>query len=112
MPGSPYHKIAQKVTEWLSVVPESKINSSTQKTVDSFKRMTLESDEVIISFDVTSLYTNLPVKEAMQEAADRLYSGDVQAPSVDKETFLTLATISYTNVILSTHDGTYRKSTA
>ena len=112
MPGSPYHKIARKVTEWLSVVPESKINSSTQKTVDSFKRMTLESDEVIISFDVTSLYTNLPVKEAMQEAADRLYSGDVQAPSVDKETFLTLATISYTNVILSTHDGTYRKSTA
>ena len=112
MPGSPYHKIARKVTEWLSVVPESKINSSTQKTVDSFKRMTLESDEVIISFDVTSLYTNLPVKEAMQEAADRLYSGDVQAPSVDKETFLTLATISYTNVILSTHDGTYHKSTA
>ena len=24
MPGSPYHKIAQKVTEWLSVVSESK----------------------------------------------------------------------------------------
>ena len=49
------------------------------------KRTTLESDEVIISFDVTSLYANVPVKEAMQEAADRLYSGDVQGPSVDKE---------------------------
>ena len=57
----------------LSVVPESKINSSTQKTVDSLKRMTLESDEVIILFDVTSLYTNVPVKEAIQEVADRLY---------------------------------------
>ena len=56
MPGSPYHKIAQKVTEWLSEIPESKINTSTQKTVDSLKRMTLESDEVIISLDVTSLY--------------------------------------------------------
>ena len=44
----------------------------------------------------------------MQEAADRLYSGDVQAPSVHKETFITLATISCTNVILSTLDGTYR----
>ena len=109
MPGSPYHKIAQKVTEWLSVVPESKINSSTQKTVDSLKRMTLESDEAIVSFDVTSLYANVPVKEAIQEVADRLYSGDVQAPSVDKETFITLAAISCTNVILSTHDGTYRQ---
>ena len=47
------------------------------------------------------------VKEAIQEAADRFYSGDVQAPSVDKETFITLATISCTNVILSTHDDTY-----
>ena len=48
--------------------------------------MTLESDEVIISFDMTSLYTNVPVKEGMQEATDRLYSGDLQALSVDKET--------------------------
>ena len=83
--GSPYHKIAQKAIEWLSAVPESKINRSSQKAVDSLKRTTLESDEVIISFDVTSLYANVPVKEAIQEAADRLYSGDVQAPSVDKE---------------------------
>ena len=108
MPGSPYHKIAQNVAELLSVVSETKVNSSTQKTVDSWKRTTLEFDEVIISFDVTSLYTNVPVKEAIQEAADRLYSGDVQAPSADKETFITLATISCTNIILSTHDGTYR----
>ena len=107
IPGSPYQKTAQQVTKWLSVVPESKINSSTQKTVDSSKRTTLEPDEVIISFDVTSLYTNVPIKEAIQEAADRLYSGDVQAPSADKETFITLATISCTNFILSTHDGTY-----
>ena len=108
VPGSPYHKIAQKVTEWLSVVPESKINSSTQKTLDSMTNV-MEHDKVIISFDVTSLYTNVPVKEAIQEASDRLYSGDVQAPSVDKETFITLAAISCTNVILSIHDGTYRQ---
>ena len=77
MPGSPYHKVVQKVTKSLSVVSESKINRSTQKTVDSLKRMILESEEVITSFDVMSLYTNVPVKEAIQEAADRLYSGDM-----------------------------------
>ena len=33
----------------------------------------------------------------------------MQAPSADKETFITLATISCTNVILSTLDGTYRQ---
>ena len=56
-----------------------------------------------------SLYTNVPVKEAIQKAADRLYSGDVQASSVDKETFITLAIISCTNLILSTHDVIYRQ---
>ena len=58
-------------------------------------------------FVVTSLYTNVPVKEARQKAADRLYSGDVQASSVDKETFISLAIISCTNLILSTHDAIY-----
>ena len=58
---------------------------------------------------MASLYTNVPVKEAIQEAADRLYSGDVQTPSVDKETFITLATISCTNIIFSAHDGAYRQ---
>ena len=38
-----------------------------------------------------------------------MYSGDLQAPSVDKEKFITLATISCTNVILSTHNGTYQQ---
>ena len=49
MPGSPYYKIAQKVTELLSVVPESKINSSTQKTGGSLKRTT----------EINSLHPNL-----------------------------------------------------
>ena len=66
MSSSSCHKIAQKLKEWLSVVPESKMNNSTQKTVDSLKRTALESHEVIISFDVTPLYTNIPVKEVIQ----------------------------------------------
>ena len=52
MSGSPSHKIVQKVTDWLSVVSE----------------VSLDADEVLISCDVTSLYTNVPVKKAIQEA--------------------------------------------
>ena len=109
MPGSPYYKIAEKVTKWLSMVPESKINCSTKKTVDQLKDVTLDTDEVVISFDVSSLYTNVPVNEAIEEAADRLYSGDFPTPPVSKVTFITLTKLSTTNVILSTHDGLYRQ---
>ena len=37
MPGSAYHKVAIKVAEWLSVVPECQINSSTKTVCDKLK---------------------------------------------------------------------------
>ena len=58
MPGSVYHPIANEVTKWLNVVPECQINTSTKKIADSLKTVQLDSDEVIVSFDVSSLYTN------------------------------------------------------
>ena len=90
MPGLPYWKkrkkyIAEKVTKWLSMVPESKINCSTKKAVNQLKDVTLDPEEVTISFDVSSLYTNVLVKEAIEEAADHLYSGDFPTPPVSKE---------------------------
>ena len=38
MPGSPYYKLAEKITEWLSVIPESKINCSSKQTMDNLKK--------------------------------------------------------------------------
>ena len=75
MPGSPYYKVAQNVTEWLSVIPDSKINGSVKQTVDNLKNISLNHDEVVISFDGTSVYTNVPIKDAIFEAAEKLYSG-------------------------------------
>ena len=75
MPGLLYYKVAKKITEWLSVIPESKINNSSKQTVDNLKNISFDHGEVVISFDVTSLYTNDPVKEAIFKAAEKLYSG-------------------------------------
>ena len=77
--------------------------------MQDIKGVTLDPDEVVISFDVSSLYTNILVNEANEEAADRLYSGDFPTPPVSKEAFITLTKLSTTNVILSTHDGLYRQ---
>ena len=69
MPGSVYHPIANLVTEWLNVVEECQINTSSKKIADSLKSVKLEEDEEIISFDVVSLYTNVPVQEAIDTCA-------------------------------------------
>ena len=49
-----------------------------------------------------TLYTNVPVNEAIEEAANRLYSGTFQTPPVINETFITLTKLATTNVILAT----------
>jgi len=109
MPGSCYHKTAVQVADWLSVVDECKINSSTEQISQMLKSVTLEEDEELVSFDVVSLYTNVPVLEAIQVCADLLYSGKYKIPPVDKETFVTLAKMSSCNVLMLTHDGYYRQ---
>ena len=78
-PGSPYYKIPSKVTKWLSVVPESNCQSSSKKIADQLKNLEIEEGEVLISFDVVSLYTNVPVQEAIREEADRLYCGEFES---------------------------------
>ena len=107
MPGSAYHGVAQVVSNWLSNVPECQINCNTKTICDALKYVNLEKDESIVSFDVTSLYTNVPVIEAIERCADLLFKA--VKISVDKETFIELAKIASCNVVMSTHDGFYRQ---
>ena len=62
----------------------------------------------MVSFDVSSLYTNVPVEEAIQTCADLLYSGKHELRPVDKETFMKLLKLCTGNVVMLTHDGYYR----
>lgn len=72
MPGSWYYRVAKKAADWLSVVDECKINSSTKSIVQSMKDIQLEWDEEIVSFDASSLYTNFPVDEVIHHCDDLL----------------------------------------
>ena len=110
MPGSAYHEVALYVAECLSVVPQCKINASTKLISDRLKEVILEENEEVISFDVVSLYTNVPVLEALQVCTDMLYALPTKdRPNVDKETFITLAKIASCEVVMSTHDGFYKQ---
>ena len=110
MPGSSYYKIGVQVAEWLKSVPECQINSSSKAIADSLKDIHLDADEELVSFDVSSLYTNVPVLEAIDVCTDLLYNGEHHPPPVDRETFKILAQISSCNVVMSTHDGYYKQT--
>ena len=106
MPGSVYHPIAEKVTGWLNVVKECQIETSTKKIMESLETIKLEEDEVIVSFDVSSLSTNVPVQDTIDVCADLLYSGKHELPPVSKDTFKELLRLCTCNVVMKTHDST------
>lgn len=110
MPGSAYYKIANQVTEWLSVVTECNINCSSKTISESLSDIHLQGDEELVSFDVTSLYTNVPVYEAISDCTNLLYSGRYKKPPVDINTFRKLLEICSCNVIMLTHDGYYKQT--
>ena len=104
MPGSAYYGVAKQVAFWLSHIPQCKINSSTKSVCDSLKDIKLDENHELISLDVSSLYTNVPVTEAISVCADLMYNGKNPLPPVDKDTFITLATLVSFDVVLATHD--------
>ena len=110
MPASAYYNVAKQVAEWLAVIPQAQINTSSKQISDEIKQLNLGDDEEMISFDVSALYTNVPVKEAIQIAADCLYTGNHPEPPVDKQTFIELTTLASIDVVMSTHDGYYKQS--
>ncbi|XP_066933903.1 uncharacterized protein [Clytia hemisphaerica] len=110
MPGSAYYKIAKKVADWLSVVEECQINTSSQSLSQSLKEITLENDEEMISFDVVSLYTNVPVDEAITHCAELLYGDRYPHPPVSKDTFVELTKLCSLNVLMLTPRGYYRQT--
>ena len=109
MPGSAYHAVAQQVADWLETVPECRINSSTKMISEKMKEIELEEDEELVSFDVSSLYTNVPVIESILWCADLLFKEGSKKPPVSKATFIELAKIASCNVVMQTHDGFYKQ---
>ena len=109
MPDSSYYKIANQVSKWLSVVKECNINSSTKDISDSLSEIELQPNDELISFDTKSLYTNVPLDEAIHGCTELLFSGQYPKPPVDKEAFRTLVSLCSRDVALLSHDGYYKQ---
>ena len=111
MPGSAYYNIGKFLCQFISKIPECNINSSTESVSKKIKDIELDDDEELVSFDVSSLYTNVPVMESIQDCADLMYRKDAKhgSPSFSKEVFIELAILASCNVVMMTHKGYYKQ---
>ena len=85
-------------------IPEYRIETSTSSLKKDITKIQLEKDETLISYDVASLYTNVPVNEAIEMASIKLFQNTDKVP-VDIQTFIKLAHLACTNIIIQTPNG-------
>ena len=70
---------------------------NTQMVREILEKIGLDSNESIISLDVKSLYTNVPLKEAVEIALRRLYE-QVNPPETSRKTMKKLLKLAVNKV--------------
>ena len=86
---------------------EAKIKASSSEIRDAVQELVLNDDEVLISLDVKSLYTNVPVSESISLAADLAYRH--QDMPFDKQTFIDLLRLALIDVLFQVGNSWYRQ---
>ena len=97
IPGSSYYQLNKSLTPLFDKVPGANIEASTLDARRQLESIKLGSVESIVSLDVKSLYTNVPVNEAIEIALRSLYSSD-HAPEISRSTLKALLKLALTNV--------------
>ena len=108
MPATAYDNLGKWISKWLNLVPEGKIDTGTADVSQEIRKLKLESDESLISFDVTQLYTHVPLNESIELAASKLYQIRDDIP-VDMNTFIELAKLACSSILIKSHDGYIRQ---
>jgi len=82
---SPFYKLAKWVVREFNGIPQPPGCSvkNVYEFVEKVQHTILEPDEIIVSFDVTSLYPNVPIPEALQLINEWLFESDLSDTKAD-----------------------------
>ena len=99
LPGSSYDNLNKTFAKYFYEIEGANIETNTQMAREILEKTELDSDESIISLDVKSLYTNVPLKEAVEIALRRLYE-QVNPPETSRKTMKKLMNLAVSKVNL------------
>ena len=97
LPGSSYDNLNKTLAKYFYEIEEANIETNTQMAREILEKTELDSDERIISLDVKSLYTNVPLNEAVEIALRRLYE-QVNSPETSRKTMKKLLNLAVSKV--------------
>ena len=79
MIGTPEYQLAKFLDSIIkSYIPDSYMLHSTDHFLDELNNFQFKADHKLVSFDVQSLFTNVPLDETINIIADYIYSKDNQ----------------------------------
>ena len=73
LPGSSYVHLYKTLAKHFDKIEGANIETNTQMSREILEKTELDSDERIVSLDLKCLYTNVPLKEVVEIALQRLY---------------------------------------
>ena len=77
MVGTPEYHLAKFLDDYIKPnFPNDYMLSSTKDFIDKLKLLSIQGDETMVSFDVSSLFTNVPLMETIDIVIDRVYRED------------------------------------
>ena len=112
MTGSAQHQLAKWLTSLLQPVFQ---NFSSICVCDSFtfvkkfRKFTFSSFVFLCFFDISSLFTNVPLAKTIEICADSLYNNDLMAPSFPSNIFVKLMQLATSSVEFSFNNNVHRQ---
>ena len=97
LPGSSYDNLNKTLATFFDEIEGANIETNTQMAREILEKTELDSDESIISLDVKSLYTNVPLREVVGIALRRLYE-QVNPPETSSKTMKKLLNLAVSKV--------------
>ena len=72
LPGTSYENLNKMLAKFFDNTDGANKETNTKEARETIENIALYPDETIISLDVKSLYTNVPLKEAIEVALQKL----------------------------------------
>ena len=77
MIGTPEYELSKFLDNFIKpYIPDRHLLKSTDHFVEKLKQIQFSKNQVMVSFDVLSLFTNVPLSETIELIADRIYNED------------------------------------
>lgn len=111
MVKSPQHGLARFLVSVLNPVLEkysSFMVSDSFHFVESLNNLR-SNKNFMCSFDIKSLFTNIPLNEVIEICVEQLYDSEITAPTFPKEVCIDLLKLATTNVEFSFNNTMYRQ---